>query len=155
MFFLTICIHEAVHHMVFISGFLSTAPPVSAQGALSTLHGEEAPSVRGSEHEHPVPVPTRPPLSPPPHGPRRHPRQDLHGGFHTHLQRLLHVNARRPSEQRSARPTYASLPERLELPVLFRCAHQRILLVSAELLYTCTAGPTKTSVSVSVGTPPR
>jgi hypothetical protein len=64
--------------------------------ALSPVHCQEAPgTAKRGQHEHTVPMSSWPHLPAAPHGARRHRRQELHGGGHQNLQRLLHILNRR------------------------------------------------------------
>lgn len=67
-----------------------TEAAVPAEGAVPTVHGaQEAGAPRRGEHQHAVPVPPQPLLPLAPHGPGHGPGQELRGGEHTHLLRLL------------------------------------------------------------------
>lgn len=67
-----------------------TETAVSAEGAVSTVHSAQAYGAAGrSQHEHALPVSAQPLLSDAPHGPGHGPGQELRGGEHPHLLRIL------------------------------------------------------------------
>lgn len=63
---------------------------VPAQGAMPTVHSTQEVRAAGwGEHQHSVPVSPQPLLSDSPQGPRHSPGQELCGGKHPDLLRLL------------------------------------------------------------------
>jgi hypothetical protein len=64
--------------------------------ALSPVHCQEAPgATQRGQHEHTVPMSSWTYLPAAPHGAGSHRRQELHGGGHQDIQRLLHLLNRR------------------------------------------------------------
>lgn len=65
---------------------------VPAQGAVQVVHGAQTPGDGGrGEHERPVPVPYRARVPVASHRRGRDTEQELFGGEHPHVQRLLHA----------------------------------------------------------------
>lgn len=63
---------------------------MSAEGAVSAVHGAQAHGAAGrGQHEHALPVSAQPLLSHAPHEPGHGPGQELRGGEHPHLLRIL------------------------------------------------------------------
>jgi hypothetical protein len=84
-----------------------TEAEMPEERALSPVHCQEAPgATQRGQHKHVVPMSSRPHLPAAPHGTRSHRRQELYGGGHQDVQRLLRLLSRpQPSAQNCFKAT--------------------------------------------------
>lgn len=118
--------------------FVLAAVAVPAQGAVPAVHGAQAPGDGGrGEHQRAVPVSAGARLSVAPHRRGRDPEQELLGGEHPHVQRLLHAvrrgriaatRARCRRGTRDAGPRDRRRPEHRADPRAFSLSFSRIII---------------------------